>query len=59
VPPRVWYGMTCLLIMIALESVPCSVVRERVQGVLINHMVQEGSPWGNISIARGASVGKT
>jgi hypothetical protein len=25
VPPRVWYGITCLLIMDAVGSVPCSV----------------------------------
>jgi hypothetical protein len=24
VPPRVWYGMTCLLIRDAVGSVPCS-----------------------------------
>jgi hypothetical protein len=24
VPPRVWYGMACLLIMDAVGSVPCS-----------------------------------
>jgi hypothetical protein len=24
VPPRVWYGMTCLLIRDAVRSVPCS-----------------------------------
>jgi hypothetical protein len=24
VPPRVWYGMACLLIRDAVESVPCS-----------------------------------
>jgi hypothetical protein len=24
VPPRVWYGTTCLLIMNAMGSVPCS-----------------------------------
>jgi hypothetical protein len=25
VPPRVWYGMTCLLIRNTVRSVPCSV----------------------------------
>jgi hypothetical protein len=25
VPPRVWYGITCLLIMDVVGSVPCSV----------------------------------
>jgi hypothetical protein len=24
VPPRVWYGTTCLLIMVTVGSVPCS-----------------------------------
>jgi hypothetical protein len=56
--PRVWYGMTCLLVRIASRSGPCSVVWERVHGVLINHTEQEGPMWGNLSIARGASVGK-
>jgi hypothetical protein len=27
VPPRVWYGMTCLLIRNAIGCVPCSVER--------------------------------
>jgi hypothetical protein len=42
VPPRVQYGTTCSLIMIASENVPCSVVQRRVHGVLKNCMVSEG-----------------
>jgi hypothetical protein len=59
VSPRVWYGTTCLLIRIASGKVPCSVVWGRVHGVPVNRVVQEGSLWGNLSIARGASVGET
>jgi hypothetical protein len=49
VPPRVQYGMICLLIRIASGSVPCSVVRGRVHRVLVNRVVQEGPLWGNLS----------
>jgi hypothetical protein len=52
------YGTTCLLIMIASGIVPCSVVQGRVHGVLINCVVQEEPLWRNLSIARGASMGK-
>jgi hypothetical protein len=58
VTPRVQYGTTCLLIRIALGSVPCLVVRVRVHGVLVNYMVQEGPLWENLSITRGAFVEK-
>jgi hypothetical protein len=59
IPPRVRHGTTCLLIRIASGSVPCSMVQGRVQGVLINRVVQEVPLWGNISNARGVCVGKT
>jgi hypothetical protein len=49
VPPHVRYRTACLLIRIALGSVPCSVVQGRVQGVLIIHVVQERPWWGNLS----------
>jgi hypothetical protein len=49
VSPHVRYRTACLLIRIALGSVPCSVVRGRVQGVLIIHVVQERPWWGNLS----------
>jgi hypothetical protein len=41
VPPRVLYGMACLLIRDAVESVPCS---DLVYLLAQTHMVQEG-PW--------------
>jgi hypothetical protein len=43
---------------IASVRVPCSVVWGRVQGVVVNYVMQEGSLWGNLSIARGASMSK-
>jgi hypothetical protein len=58
VPPYLRYEMTCSLIRIASGSVPCSVVRGRVQEVLKNCVVQEGPLWENHSIARWAFVGK-
>jgi hypothetical protein len=51
VPAHVWYGTTCSLIRIASGSVPYSMVRRRVHGVLVNRMVQEGPLWGNLSKA--------
>jgi hypothetical protein len=44
VPPRVRYGMTCLLIRDAVESVPCSDEWEVLWSFAQAHMVQEG-PW--------------
>jgi hypothetical protein len=52
------YGTTSLLIRNALGSLPCLVVRERVHGVLVNRVVQEGPLWGNLSNTRRASMGK-
>jgi hypothetical protein len=49
VPPCVRCGMSCLLTRIASGSVPCSVVRESVHGVHVNHVVQEKPMWGNLS----------
>jgi hypothetical protein len=57
--PHVWHGTTCSLIRIPSGSVPCSMVRSRVHGVLMNRMVQEGPLWGNRSNTRGASQGKS
>jgi hypothetical protein len=37
----------------------CLVVRGRVHAVLINYVVQERPPWGNLSNAGGAYVGET
>jgi hypothetical protein len=43
VPPRVWYGITCLLIRDAVGSVPCSDEWEVSWSFAQAHMVQEGS----------------
>jgi hypothetical protein len=42
VPPRVWYGMTCLLIRDAVESVSCSNEWEVAWSFAQAHMVQAG-----------------
>jgi hypothetical protein len=42
VPPRVQYGMTCLLIRDAVGSVPCSDEWELVLLLAQGHTVQEG-----------------
>jgi hypothetical protein len=44
VPPRVWYGMTCLLIKDVVGTVPCSDEWEVAWSFAQAHMVQEG-PW--------------
>jgi hypothetical protein len=44
VPPRVQFGMTCLLIRDAVGSVPCSDKWEVAWSFAQAHMVQEG-PW--------------
>jgi hypothetical protein len=44
VPPRVWYGIACLLIRGAMGSVPCSDEWEVAWSFTQAHMVQEG-PW--------------
>jgi hypothetical protein len=55
VPPRVWYGTTCLLIRGAIGSESCSVMWGLVQDVTWIHMVQEGlEVRGNLSTAGGA-----
>jgi hypothetical protein len=43
VPPRVWYGMTGLLIRDAMGSVPCSDEWEVAWSFAQAHMVQEGT----------------
>jgi hypothetical protein len=53
VPPRVRYGMACLLIRIAIGCVPCSVEWGLASFFVsyfvkrLNHMVQEGPLPGN------------
>jgi hypothetical protein len=47
VPPRVWYGTTCLLIRAVVESVPCLDGWELAWSFAQAHMVQEG-PWYHI-----------
>jgi hypothetical protein len=42
VPPRVWYGMTCLLIKNVVGSVPCLDEWEVTWSFTQAHMVQEG-----------------
>jgi hypothetical protein len=44
VPPRVWYGTTCLLIKDVVGTVPCSDEWEVAWSFAQAHMVQEG-PW--------------
>jgi hypothetical protein len=44
VPPRVWYGMGCLLISAVMGSVPCSGEWEVACSFPQAHVVQEG-PW--------------
>jgi hypothetical protein len=43
VPPRVWYGMTCLLIRDDVGSVPCLDEWEVAWSFTKAHTVQEGS----------------
>jgi hypothetical protein len=43
VPPRVWYGMTCLLIRDVVGSVPCSDEWEVAWSFTQAHMGQKGS----------------
>jgi hypothetical protein len=47
VPPCVRYGMTCLLIRVAVGSVPCLDEWEMAWSLAQAHMVQEG-PWYDI-----------
>jgi hypothetical protein len=67
VPPRVWYGMTCLLIRYAIGCVSCSVEWGWLLSVwpvcvtfyvnCLNHMVQKGPLYaGNLSTASRATV---
>jgi hypothetical protein len=44
VPPRIWYGMTCLLISDVVGSVPYSDEWEVAWSFTQAHMVQE-APW--------------
>jgi hypothetical protein len=70
VPPRVWYGTTCLLIRCAIGCVSCSVewgwllylwsVFVTIYMNCLNHMVQKGPLCaGNLSTASGAICRET
>jgi hypothetical protein len=67
VPPRVWYGTTCLLTRYAIGCVLCSVEWGWLLSVwpifvtffvnCVNHMVEKGSlSTGNLSTASGATL---
>jgi hypothetical protein len=67
VPPRVWYGMACLLIRYAIGYVSCSVEWGWLLSLwpvfatffvnCLNHMVQKGPLYaGNLSTASGATL---
>jgi hypothetical protein len=65
VPPRIWYGMTCLLIWNDIGCVSCSVEWELASFfvsyfvICLNHMVQEGPLMGSLSTASGAFAGES
>jgi hypothetical protein len=58
VSPCVWHGTACWLIKICFRECVLLGGAEKGMAIPINYMVQEGPLWGNLSNARGASVGK-